>query len=141
MYTVINFRTKKQLKEAVAAGRQITVYQPNADLTGAEVPENGTVYLEGPHYPEPHRWYAEAILIDGKVVKVRQAMDTAKYDDTYTDSVTPDGVLVGCCHYCPICFRQLHYNPMPDIGETYWQCPSCNWWDTGELIKMMMENE
>jgi hypothetical protein len=31
----------------------------------------GKVYLEGPHYPKPHRWYAEAWLEDGKVVRVK----------------------------------------------------------------------
>ena len=71
MYTLTNFKTKKQLKEAVAAGRRVTVYQPNADLTGAVTPENGTIYLEGPHYPEPHRWYAEAELKDGIVEEVK----------------------------------------------------------------------
>ena len=71
MYTDRNFKTKKVLKEAVAAGVHVTVYQPNADLTGARVPENGTVTLEGPHYPVPHTWYASAILKDGIVVKVK----------------------------------------------------------------------
>ena len=71
MYTDYNYKTKKALKEAVASGERVTVYQPNADITGAIVPENGTVYLEGPHYPEPHTWYAEATLKDGIVVKVK----------------------------------------------------------------------
>jgi hypothetical protein len=77
MYTDINFKTKKALKEAVAAHlarpdfiRAVTYYQPNADLTGATPPRDGTIYLEGPHYPEPHRWYAKAIVKDGEVVKV-----------------------------------------------------------------------
>ena len=71
MYTDKNFKTKKALKEAVAAGMRVTVYQPNADLTGASIPENGPVTLEGPHYPTPHTWYASAILKDSVVVKVR----------------------------------------------------------------------
>ena len=71
MYTSINFKTKKALKEAVAASRLITVYQPNADLTGTSVPTNSKVYLEGPHYPAPHSWYAEATLQDGLIVKVK----------------------------------------------------------------------
>ena len=71
MYTHINFKTKKAFKEAVAKGEQVRVYQPNCDFTGAKVPRDGVVYLEGPHYPEPHRWYAEAELRDGMVVKVR----------------------------------------------------------------------
>ena len=68
MYTTINFKTKKQLKEAVAAGRQVTVYQPGP--FGGNEPRNGRIALEGPHYPEPHRWYASAELRDGIVVKV-----------------------------------------------------------------------
>lgn len=87
MYTHINFKTKKQLRERVAhyvnakAGHdkgcldpdslRVTVFQPNGDLTGTVAPESGKVYLEGPHYPEPHTWYAEAWLENGCVVKVR----------------------------------------------------------------------
>ena len=69
MYTVQNFKTKKELKEAVAAGKAVRVYQPGP--FGGNKPSNGTVYLEGPHYPEPHRWYAEAVLENGLVVKVK----------------------------------------------------------------------
>ena len=71
MYTDINFKSKKALKEAVAAGKAVTVYQPNADITGFEAKSNGTVCVEGPHYPEPHRWYATCELKDGVIVKVR----------------------------------------------------------------------
>ena len=71
MYTHTNFKTKKALREAVAAGRQVTVYQPNGDITGREAPANGTVYLEGPHYPAPHTWYAQAELKDGAIIKVK----------------------------------------------------------------------
>jgi hypothetical protein len=35
------------------------------------VPENGTVYLEGPHYPEPHKWYAQGTMVNGKLTKVK----------------------------------------------------------------------
>lgn len=71
MYTSINFKTKKQLREAIAAGQKVTVYQPNADITGAKVPDNGTVTLEGPHYPAPHTWYAQATIVGGYITKVR----------------------------------------------------------------------
>ncbi len=67
MYTSINFKSKKALKEAVAAGKVVTVFQPNAMFPA---PTEGRVSLEGPHYPEPHKWYATAVLKDGKVVKV-----------------------------------------------------------------------
>lgn len=68
MYTVKNFRTKKQLLEALANGTKVEVYQPGGLF---DTPRNGTVYLEGPHYPEPHRWYAEAKLVDGLIVKAK----------------------------------------------------------------------
>jgi len=69
MYTSRNFKTKKALKDAVASGEHIHVFQPGP--FGGSEPDNGTVYLEGPHYPEPHHWYAEATLKDGIVVEVK----------------------------------------------------------------------
>lgn len=65
MYTDINFKTKKALKEAVASGQRITVYQPGP-FPGAT---NGRITLEGPHYPEPHKWYASATIKDGVIVQ------------------------------------------------------------------------
>ena len=69
MYTDTNYKTKRALKEAVAAGTEVTYYQPGP-FAGNE-PSDGTIYLEGPHYPEPHRWYAQATVRGGVVVKVR----------------------------------------------------------------------
>jgi len=67
MYTNINFKSKKALKEAVAAGKTVTLFSP-----GLGTPkENGTEFVEGPHYPEPHRWYAQVEVRDGVVVKVK----------------------------------------------------------------------
>ena len=78
-YTVVNFMTKKALKEAVAlhqadpncldAPAVRCSYHPGLGLDISNY--TGKVWLEGPHYPEPHRWYAEAELKDGVVVKVR----------------------------------------------------------------------
>lgn len=81
MYTVQNFKTKKALKEAVAAyhtlspidgqrqHRGVRYYQPGP--FGGNEPQNGTIYCEGPHYPEPHRWYAACEVKDGLIVKVK----------------------------------------------------------------------
>jgi hypothetical protein len=69
MYTTENFRSKKAVKEAIAAGKIVTYFQPGP--FGGNEPKNGTVYLEGPHYPEAHKWYAEATVQDGKIVKVK----------------------------------------------------------------------
>lgn len=79
-YTVINFKTKKALKEAVASYINdpkgegwskigIRCYNPGLgpDLSNF----TGKIYLEGPHYPKPHSWYAEAELVNGVVVKVK----------------------------------------------------------------------
>jgi hypothetical protein len=67
-YTDTDFKTKKSLKEAVAEGKEIRVYNPSGMFP---VPTDGNVTLEGPHYPKPHTWYAQATLKDGKVVKVK----------------------------------------------------------------------
>jgi hypothetical protein len=67
MYVSPNFKTKKALKEAVAKGEKVTVFSP-----GLGTPKrNGVECVEGPHYPEPHRWYAEVTIENGYVVKVR----------------------------------------------------------------------
>jgi len=73
MYTHENFKTKKQLKEAVANGENVRIYQPGGLFNPPENSPsyNGIAYLEGPHYPAPHTWYAQAELKDGIVVKVK----------------------------------------------------------------------
>lgn len=98
-YTVINFKTKKALKEAVAnwnnyvamkadakpgtiaavllhkaeasckLPQPVRCYQPGLGPSLARY--TGTVTIEGPHYPEPHRWYASCTLKDGVVMAVR----------------------------------------------------------------------
>jgi hypothetical protein len=66
-YTDINFKTKKAFKEAVTSGVIVGVYSPGP--FGCK--QNGTEFIEGPHYPQPHSWYAEVQVVDGKVVKVK----------------------------------------------------------------------
>lgn len=56
MYTEPNFKTKKALKDAVAAGQEVTVFQPGP--FGGQPNLNGEVSVEGPHFPKPHSWYA-----------------------------------------------------------------------------------
>ena len=72
MYVSPNFKTKKALKEAIERGDPIQVYQPN-NIFNVSVPRDGNVYnvyLEGPHYPEAHKWYAKGVIREGKLVKV-----------------------------------------------------------------------
>ena len=67
-YTIQNFKSKKELKEAVKTS-VVRCFQPGLgpDLTDF----TGRVFLEGPHYPKPHSWYAEAQLREGVVVSVK----------------------------------------------------------------------
>lgn len=67
-YTNTNFKSKKDLKQAVATS-VVRCHQPGLgpDLTNY----TGKICLEGPHYPKAHTWYAEAELIEGVVVKVK----------------------------------------------------------------------
>lgn len=67
MYTTKNYKSKAELKRDVAAGVPVRLYAP-----GLGTPkDNGTEYVEGPHYPRPHTWYAEVQVVNGLVVKVK----------------------------------------------------------------------
>jgi hypothetical protein len=67
MYVANNPKSKAELKRWLKAGRKPSVFAPGLGT----VPHNGRVYLEGPHYPKPHRWYAEGTMKDGKLVSVK----------------------------------------------------------------------
>lgn len=71
-YTRKNFRSKKELQEAVRAwlngdGEPVTVYEPN---WWGPAPREGLVYLTGPHGVSVHQWSARAILENGNVRRV-----------------------------------------------------------------------
>ena len=66
-YTSINYKTKKALKDDVAAGKKVRVFAPGL----GEPPVNGRTAVGGPHYPQPHKWYAEVTLQEGVIVKVK----------------------------------------------------------------------
>lgn len=67
MYTKRNFKTKKALKEAIKNGEKIECFSPGI----FPCPTDGTITLEGPHYPEPHRWYAVAVIENGILRSVK----------------------------------------------------------------------
>jgi hypothetical protein len=67
MYTTRNFKSKKELKEAVAKGEEVRLYAP-----GLGTPkDDGSETVCGPHYPAPHKWYATVEMKGGKVIKVK----------------------------------------------------------------------
>lgn len=79
MYALKNYKTKKAMKEAVAELNEsneidkFKVFQPGPYNVGSHTIKPGTtVTLEGPHYPQPHKWYATVELSpDGKTLRVR----------------------------------------------------------------------
>jgi hypothetical protein len=66
MYVTPNFKSKKALKAAVAAGETVEVFSPGP----FPAKQNGRETIEGPHYPQPHSWYAQVEVTDGVVTKV-----------------------------------------------------------------------
>jgi hypothetical protein len=68
-YASINFKTKKALKEAVQRGERITVRSLTPMGTNQVI--GGTEAVCGPWYPEPHKWYAEVKISDGKITSVK----------------------------------------------------------------------
>ena len=55
------------LEDALTAGKSVEVYQPGLGT----VPVDGTIALEGPHYPKPHTWYATGTMRGGVSAKVK----------------------------------------------------------------------
>ena len=66
-YTNTNYPTKKALKEALKRGDKVGVWSPGP----YPVKDNGTVYIEGPQYPKPHRWYASCTIKNGILTAVK----------------------------------------------------------------------
>lgn len=69
MYTTTNYKTKAELKRALANGDSITVWQRN-DLFSANT-KDGSAVIEGPHYPAAHTWGAQVTLKDGLVTSIK----------------------------------------------------------------------
>jgi len=66
-YVDPNYKTKKELKAAVEAGKLLAPYNPSGMFPEKQ---NGETTIEGPHYPEAHRWYARVEVKDGYITKV-----------------------------------------------------------------------
>ena len=68
MYVTPNFKTKKALKLAIKEGKEVYIFQPN-DLFNNPL-SDGRHTIEGPHYPQPHTWYAIVEVKDKRVIRV-----------------------------------------------------------------------
>lgn len=70
MYADVNFKTKKALKDAIKNGEKVGIYKPN-NIFNVQVMPNASYSVEGPWYPEPHKWYASVTLDENcNIVKV-----------------------------------------------------------------------
>jgi len=68
-YLYPNLKSKKAYKEAIDKGQRITAMENTP--WGTQEITLGSVTFEGPHYPEPHRFYGTAIVENGVVVSVK----------------------------------------------------------------------
>jgi hypothetical protein len=65
-YTDKNFKSGKELKEAFANGQTLTVYSP-----GPFPLRDGPNVIEGPHYPEAHKFYVQVTIQGGVLVAMK----------------------------------------------------------------------
>jgi hypothetical protein len=67
-YVDPNYKTKKEFKAAVEAGRKHYPYNPSGLFP---TPTEGAISIEGPHYPQAHKWYASCVVKAGIIVSVK----------------------------------------------------------------------
>jgi len=71
LYADLNPKTKKLLKEMVADPTiKVRVHQPEpVGLDSGLI--DGDYPIEGPHHPQPHKWYATGTVEQGILIKVK----------------------------------------------------------------------
>jgi len=67
MYTNFNYASKAAIKRDLEAGKSIECHSPGPFPS----PTDGRISLEGPHYPKPHKWYAEGTMKDGRLISIK----------------------------------------------------------------------
>ena len=66
MYTYENFKTAKALRQAVKSGKLVEVFHPGLGFPVRD----GEGVIEGPHFPESHRFYVRVIVKNNVIEKV-----------------------------------------------------------------------
>jgi len=69
-YLYPNLKSKKAYKEAIKAGQCITAKE-NTPYEEVPVVNSSRCHFEGPHSPEPHKFYGVAVVKDGRVVSIK----------------------------------------------------------------------
>lgn len=67
-YVDPNYKSKKEFIAAVKSGVKHETYNPSGMFP---TPKNGNDVVEGPHYPQPHKWYASVTVENGIVTKAK----------------------------------------------------------------------
>lgn len=67
-YVNPDYKTKKDFKIAVENDIKHQTYNPSGMFA---TQQNGSDVVEGPHYPKPHKWYAQVTVLNGIVIKVK----------------------------------------------------------------------
>lgn len=71
-YVTGNPKSKAELRRRIAAGEAFKVFQPGPFGPEPTAAPNHTVPIEGPHFPEPHRWWGIATLnASGTIASVK----------------------------------------------------------------------
>jgi hypothetical protein len=63
-----NYKSKKEFIAAVKSGVKHQTYNPSGMFP---TPQEGNDVIEGPHYPQPHKWYAQVKVERGIVVSAK----------------------------------------------------------------------
>jgi hypothetical protein len=63
-----NYKSKKEFIAAVKSGIKHQTYNPSGMFP---TPQEGNDVIEGPHYPQPHKWYAQVKVENGIVVSAK----------------------------------------------------------------------
>lgn len=67
-YVDPNYKTKKDFIAAVKAGVKHYPYNPSGMFPDKT---DGSISIEGPHYPKPHKWYSSCVVKDGVIVSAK----------------------------------------------------------------------
>ena len=70
-YVDPNFLTKKAFLAAVKSGEKLMVYSPGPFPVTQHGDLAYSTTVEGPHYPQPHRWYSSVVVEHGIVVSAK----------------------------------------------------------------------
>ncbi len=67
-YVNPDYKSKKDFLAAVKSGKRHETYNPSGLYPTTQ---NGSDAVEGPHYPQAHKWYSAVMVKDGVVISAK----------------------------------------------------------------------